>query len=126
MQSGGILSPENLAAIFLNLQVTKRTRLFKLDHEGYVLSVSWRENIIRLICNNFEQQTGLFVHKKPKRDVGKTMILVGFNTHGDSLKNPEGILCREGNAQFNPWDLCISPRLFLTNETLEIYRKLDS
>ena len=65
MQSGGILSPENLAAIFLNLQVTnyKRTRLFKLDHEGYVLSVSWRENVIRLICNEFEQQTGLFVRK---------------------------------------------------------------
>ena len=63
MQSGGILSPENLAAIFLNLQVTKRTRLFKLDHEGCVLSVSWRENVIRLICNNFEQQTGIFVRK---------------------------------------------------------------
>ena len=52
------------------------------------------------------------------------MILVGFNTHGDSLKNPEGILCREGNAQFSPWDLFISPRLFLTNETLEILQEV--
>ena len=29
MQSGGILSPENLAAIFLNLQVAKITSLIK-------------------------------------------------------------------------------------------------